>query len=144
LLLLVAFVAGATARLVLTPFGYRPHNCVKEGPSGTVLKETATGVEAHFPNGTSAFHPAEQNCLDFQADFVRKKFAAHEVSNPQGPLANGWLDNAGYYPPKEVDVFSGTYSIPPDPSTKSDQVLFYFIGTENFQNLLESQFSNRC
>jgi len=132
-LLLFAFVAATTAKLVLTPFGYRPENCVKQAPSGTVLKETTTGVEAHYPNGTVEFHPAEQNCLDIQAEFAKQKFAARQAGKPRGPMADGWLDNAGYYPPKEVYKFTGDYTIPSNPPTNGEQVLFYFIGTENFQ-----------
>jgi len=47
---------------------------------------------------------------------------------------DGWLDNAGYYPPSQVDTFSGDYLVPPDPANDASQVLFYFIGTENFQS----------
>jgi len=135
LVLFLALVAITSASMVLTPFGYRPANCVRQVPSGTYLKETATGVEAHLDNGTVQFYPRQQNCVEFQAHFNRKKLAAYKArTNPRGPLADGWLDNAGYYPPSEVQTFSGTYTIPPNPPTQSNQVLFYFIGSENFQS----------
>jgi len=135
--LLFALVAIASAKMVLTPFGYRPENCVKEVPSGTFLKETATNVEAHLDNGTVVIYPRQQNCVDFQAHFNRKRLSAYKArANPRGADAfvNGWLDNAGYYPPSEVETFSGTYSVPPNPPSNGNQVLFYFIGSENFQS----------
>jgi len=51
-----------------------------------------------------------------------------------GLPADGWLDNAGYYPPGRVSSFDGFYTVPGSPPTDGSQVLFYFIGAENFQS----------
>lgn len=45
---------------------------------------------------------------------------------------DGWLDNVGFYPPKEAANFTGTYILPDSsPSQPSGQYLYYFIGIEN-------------
>jgi len=142
--LLLLFVAIANAlpketEWALTPFGPRPANCVQEVPSGSYLVERGNFVEAHLDNGTVLSFPIQQDCVEFHREWAVKRIATHRARRANqtsgitpAPL-DGWLDYVGYYPPKEVNTFSGTYTVPPDPTTQSNQVLFYFIGTENLQ-----------
>jgi len=139
LLCFCAVVAVVSAGI--TPFGWRPNNCVKEVPSGTRLVEAKDGVYAHHPNGTIAFHPSDKNCGKIQEEFAKARWeraVARKNLRSQRPgspaYTSGWLDNAGYFPPTEVDVFSGTYNIPGNPPKTDGQVLFYFIGTENLKS----------
>lgn len=46
---------------------------------------------------------------------------------------NGWLDYVGYWPEDKIVFFNGTYTVPEDPLSSMDQVLFYFIGLENIE-----------
>jgi len=134
LVLLFVAVAYAT-EWTLHQFDHRHSNCVKQVPSGSYIVERATTVEAHLENGTVLAFPKQQNCMEFHKQWATKRVAQHRARRNQvtpAPL-DGWLDYVGYYPPKEVDKFSGTYSVPPDPSDQSNQVLFYFIGTENLR-----------
>jgi len=129
----VAYAVPQTTEWALTPFGLRPANCVKEVPSGSYLIERENTVEAHLENGTVLSFPIQESCVQFHKEWALKRVATHKARRNQvkpAPL-DGWLDYVGYYPPKEVDKFTGTYSVPPDPATNTNQVLFYFIGTEN-------------
>jgi len=50
------------------------------------------------------------------------------------PPINGWLDYGGWYPPTDennLHDFTAVYTVPGDPPTDSNQVLFYFIGMQN-------------
>jgi len=138
---LLAILVVVSAEFKLTPFGWRPANCVKEVPSGTTLKEVEKGVFAHHPDGTVVFHPSEKNCGEVQLEFAKTRWQRAlkrqnlRANPPTSPgYTSGWLDNAGYFPPSEVDKFTGFYTIPSNPPQSSEQVLFYFIGTENLKS----------
>jgi hypothetical protein len=119
------------AKQVPTPFGWRPEQCVHRNvPSGSIVEEVSDGMLITYPTGEKIHHPIIQECLDSHAEFLKHK--QNRTKNVGQPL-DGWLDYAGYYPPNEVVSFTGYYLVPPNPSSNSGQVLFYFIGTENFQ-----------
>jgi len=69
----------------------------------------------------------KQDCIDFQEKANKERILRRQ----QKHALDGWLDYAGFYPTSEVVMFTGTYSVPPNPVTDGSQVLFYFIGTEN-------------
>jgi len=49
-------------------------------------------------------------------------------------IINGWLDNAGWYPPapqNHLQSFTATYSVPQNPAISTNNVLFYFIGMQD-------------
>jgi len=140
LLLLVAlyfsFVASASLNLVPTPNGPRPKQCVHRVESGVFLKPVSDGVEVHHVNGTVTKLPALQECIDWDEKMQIIRAERRKATNTTGfgLPGDGWLDNAGYYPPGYVASFVGNYQVPPSPASDSSQVLFYFIGTENFQS----------
>jgi hypothetical protein len=127
-------VVNVSAEDIITPFGLRPAHCHQRVPSGASLQIREDRLDAILMNGTVLSFPKQQDCIDFQ----KKEWEARAVSRKANPnrgfWQNGWLDNAGYYPPAEVVQFTGTYLVPPDPNVDNQQVLFYFIGTENFQS----------
>lgn len=129
----VALVVVSSAELVPTPTGLRPRQCVHKVESGVFLKPVASGVEVHHKNGTIIKLPALPECIEWdnklQKERALRRLGKRNVSSP----ADGWLDNAGYYPPAYLSTFYGNYQVPPNPSYQGSQVLFYFIGTENFQ-----------
>jgi len=133
LFVLFNFIIFCAAKDVLTPFGWRPQNCVKEVPSGSHLIGTEEGVEAHLMNGTVLKFPRQQECVDSHANWRRLFLENHK--NPKNQTyADGWLDNAfAWTGAKEIDSFKGDYLVPQDPTVDNGQVLFYFIGAVNFQ-----------
>jgi len=121
----------AETEMIITPFGLRPAHCHQIVPSGAMIKVREDRLDAHLLNGTVLSFPMKQDCIDFQAKEWIKRAKARQANPHKGFWQDGWLDNAGYYPPNEVMTFSGTYTVPNNPAVDSSQVLFYFIGTEN-------------
>jgi len=131
-------------KLVPTPFGLRPAQCVHRSVGhDVVLKPVADGVEIHHPNKTIVKLPALPECIEWDKHMQSQRMERRSLKLQQvfkdkndslpAPL-DGWLDNAGYYPPGFVLDFSGYYLVPTNPPNDGSQVLFYFIGTENFQS----------
>jgi len=128
-LVVCILVATVAAEQVLTPFGYRPKNCVRQVPSGSHIVETKQGNEIHYPDGKVVTYPIQKECVESHARWLVER--QQRRNSTRKAYADGWLDNASYFPSKEVDVFQGNYLVPSAPPSDSGQVLFYFIGTEN-------------
>jgi len=122
-------LATIAAEQVLTPFGYRPKNCVRQVPSGSRIVETKQGNEIHYPDGKIVKYPIQKECVESNALWLAER--AQRRNSTRKAFADGWLDNASYFPSKEVAEFTGNYLVPGAPPTDSGQTLFYFIGTEN-------------
>lgn len=128
--ILVALLSSCSAlKMELTPFGYMPAECVNRAAPGTRIK---------------AKTPHEENpvCLEFLADtLLPARQAKQQRKRNEGNttiISDGWLDYISMYTSYtgtvEVGYFEGTYTIPEDPVSDDGQVLFYFIGTENYVN----------
>jgi len=134
-LLLVTLFVFLQAKLVPTPYGLRPEQCVTRGvPSGSFIEEVDEGVLIHHPTGEKHLVPKDQECIDYQNKFMETRKNRTFSLSEKGEV-NGWLDYTGWYPPTndEVVSFTGDYIVPGDPASNSGQVLFYFIGTQNNQ-----------
>jgi len=131
LFLLSFCVTLAVSALIPTPFGLRPEQCHHKVPSGSRLENTGEGVFVQPPNAEGYLLPALKECVDFNMEYLHSRSLQ---KRPNALWQDGWLDNAGYYPPTQVEKFTGDYLVPPDPKNDASQVLFYFIGTENFQS----------
>jgi len=116
------------AKLVPTPFGLRPEICVTRNvPSGSTIQEVEDAILIHHPTGEIHKLEKHQECIDYHNEWLNNR-------NMTAPSANdGWLDYCSWYPPSadEVQSFTANYLVPPNPTTNSNQVLFYFIGTQN-------------
>jgi hypothetical protein len=117
--------------------GLRPEQCVHEVDSGSHIKEVEGGVEVHHRNGSMRFLPALEECIQD----IAQRMEARSKMGLQGGLprlgADGWLDNAAYTPTKNVQEFTADYTVPQNPPSDTGQVLFYFIGSENFQTTVK-------
>lgn len=121
--------------LVSTPFGLRPAQCVHEHPSGTTIRETPNGVETVSPEGFVKSFPVLKECIEYDKVWKAKHLKDIRQSKLGIKTADGWLDNAQWFPPKPVTSVSGTYLVPNDPAAgKQTYWLYYFLGTENFQS----------
>jgi len=136
--IVLAFLALAASAIpkgfVPTPFGLRPKQCVHRSVGNNVLlKPTKEGVQVVHANGTLLnFLPALPECIAWEEKMRAGREMRRNGTRVGFSPLDGWLDNAGYYPPSLVGTFQGNYLVPPSPYDGS-QVLFYFIGTENFQ-----------
>jgi len=135
----LVFVAGAYALdlpegMVLTPFGMRSARCVLEVESGSYIAQTAEGLKVTQRSLTGqvlseqlVHVPEECHHDGFVENYLRNRRTAF-------PPINGWIDNAGWYPPSSqnnLHDFTSTYTVPGDPPADSGQVLFFFIGMQN-------------
>jgi len=127
------FIGSKKVNLIPTPFGLRPEQCVHRGlGSNMQLKRVKEGVAVVYENGSMLHIPALPECIAWEEKMKIEREKRRNGTSLKAPL-DGWLDNAGYYPPGLVGNFQGNYLVPPSP-VDSSQVLFYFIGTENFQS----------
>jgi hypothetical protein len=140
---LVAAHAWVPEGMKLTPYGLRPASCVLELPAGASFEEVAGGVKIVTEiDGvrTEKIFTAPPEC---HQDHIVERYNEMQHGKGKGkghaeafPI-NGWLDNAGWYPPScenQLDSFVSTYTIPGNPTTVTNQVLFYFIGMQDNNN----------
>lgn len=125
----VAFVQGVDVdgiTLVPTPHGWRPKQCVHTWPSGSVIRDVRSEnrTEITLPSGEIVSAPQLPECMKFD----------YQVPGPR--IANGWLDNAGFYTnvfgdtTEYVENYAGYYTLPQTPA-QNGATIYYFIGTQN-------------
>jgi len=135
---------------VITPHGLRLPQCVIEVPHNSTVSPAPNGqLSIKIGEGAAMiekFMDVPEECHK-DVENVRQKLLSKRGLASVGkslnltfPL-NGWLDNAGWYPPSgenHLEKFSSTYVVPSgNPRTRGSQVLFYFIGMQdNDSNLV--------
>jgi len=139
-LALLVLIVGAYAidlpeGMVLTPFGMRSSRCVLEVESGSHIAKTSTGLKITQFSSTGAVlseqfvnTPEESHHDGFVQNYMEKR------RTRAFPPINGWIDNAGWYPPSgqnNLDSFTSVYTVPGNPPSDSGQVLFFFIGMQD-------------
>jgi len=127
----VALLPFAGAKLIPTPHGYRPQECVVEIPGGATFFESEGGLAIDHADGRREMIPVHPAC---HTDDVALKMAHRRdlASSATGNATVGqWMDNAGYTYASGYSKFSGSYNIPTDPDVGKEQILYYFIGLEN-------------
>ncbi|EAR99899.1 hypothetical protein TTHERM_00663780 (macronuclear) [Tetrahymena thermophila SB210] len=104
---------------IQTPFGLMLKECIQNVPSGTFVEELEDG-SIHLTND--------------QQNFAKKILKSDRCSkkNPTTNL-NQWIDNGGYWLPNGLTLtsFEGNYRVPNNPQSSNNQVLYYFIGSQN-------------
>jgi len=132
--LLFAFFCTLNAKIVLTPFGYRPEECVLQVPTGATVT----------PNGKELLIriPATETTPESLSTYLAPDVCSNDIEDIynknvlKAPTeTNGWLDYVGWYPPNgenNLKSFTSTYVVPNDPvNNQGSQVLFYFIGMQD-------------
>jgi len=139
--ILVAVSAFVPEGMKLTPFGLRPASCVLELPTGGSVVEVPEGlkiVTEHDGMRTEKlFTPPAECHQDNIIERYNKMRTEKKIEHSDAFPINGWLDNAGWYPPaseSNLDSFVSTYTIPGNPSQSTTNVLFYFIGMQDNNN----------
>ncbi|KAL4432946.1 hypothetical protein ABPG74_014460 [Tetrahymena malaccensis] len=104
---------------IQTPFGLMLKECVQNVPSGTFVEELEDG-SIHLTND--------------QQNFAKKILKSDRCSQ-RNPTLNlkQWIDNGGYWLPNGLSLssFEGNYRVPNNPQTTNNQILYYFIGSQN-------------
>jgi len=156
LALLLLALASASASTVLTPFGRRPEECVREVPHGSVVSEENGQLKVAHPSFGEVLHDVPSHCREMQPEqrVPRTTDAGwgHQCdSNSSLPECacnnppctcnslpcNSWMDNAGLWThPQSIGGFSSVYTVPQTPlAGDTGQTLFWFIGAENTDGL---------
>jgi len=123
--------------MTLTPFGLRPSECVMEQPNGATVSEGPKGylrrtmvVEGRI---TEELIPVPETC---HKDGYMERLLQRR-NKRTSPVPDGWLDNAGWYPPagsNNLSYFYSDYTVPGNPTNGNGQVLFFFIGMQDNDN----------
>jgi len=136
LLVSLALVSCISAKLVPTPHGMRPEECVLEVPNGAHVAEDNGRVRVTVINDAGqpevSFYNSPSIC---SADMERRpEMPRRSVQSPSFQPINGWLDYAGWYPGKpdnNIQYMGSTYTVPNTPASNNQQTLYYFIGIQD-------------
>lgn len=147
---------GPLASTVPTPFGWRPEECVREVPHGSVVSEENGKLKVVHPSLGEALYDVPNHCREMQppqrtVPRTNGSWGQQCDLNPSHPECacdnppctcqslpcNSWIDNAGLWShPQSIGGFSSLYTIPETPSAGDiGQTLFWFIGAENTDGL---------
>jgi len=102
-----------------------------EGPNGKLRRTTVVdGVVVE------ELLDVPESC---HKDGLQEKLRARRMNRHSrvSPVPDGWLDNAGWYPPagsNNLSYFYSVYTTPGNPTNGNGQVLFFFIGMQDNDN----------
>jgi hypothetical protein len=117
---------------VITPFGYFHPSCVQSIAEGETL--LADGRVQHV-DGTVEGNIAVCNYLRYKPDGSPM---AGATAKQQTPEVIGWIDDASITPSSANESYGGmvaTWVVPPQPRGQDGQVLFFFPGLEDINNV---------
>jgi len=136
---------GLSGKMVATPIGYRPVECVMHAEENAVLHSVeGLGMYVHYPeSGRRVFHPEIKACVENARDLTearRQQMENDQKAKIAGSVANK-VDNVENLKTWEVyssetvptmGVFTSQYQLPSDsPTTGKNIILYYFIGMQN-------------
>ncbi len=121
--------AGVPENYVVTPFGYFHPSCVLELAAGDTLLKDEGAV--HHADGSHTVIPA---CAYPRFTFHGQIVAAEATKAGPPTICNSsscsaWIEAAGIY--SQTDQYSdlaATWTVPPAPTTNDDQVIYFFPG----------------
>jgi hypothetical protein len=136
---------GLSGKVVATPIGYRPIECVHHADENAVLNPVeGVGTYVYYPeSGRRSFQPEIKGCVENAQDITearRKRIERDQNKNVVGTALNvdENVDNLKeweVYASETVDTmgtFTAQYQLPADdPTTGKDIILYYFIGMQN-------------
>jgi len=137
LAVILAVNAAIPDGMRITPFGIRPAACVLEVESGSTIEEVEEGVKVTTKINGIIHEKIVVPAPECHEDNIVPKYLAMKKERHAEVGAfpiNGWLDNAGWYPPtgeNNLYSFTSTYTIPGNPPDPVGQVLFFFIGMQD-------------
>jgi hypothetical protein len=123
-----AATAAVPSKVVPTPNGLWPEECVHAVPSGARIQTTADGgVRCLHPNGTEELHAPCKAAARGPRDGVVGDVANATLRSGLGhayPVAmwGSSIDN--------LQKWTASYNVPPSPSSDEGQTLYWWIGVE--------------
>jgi len=123
--------ATVPAEFVITPFGYFHPSCVLQLAEGNIL--LADGRVQHS-NGTIEAAPRCQYPHYTSGGIaVPADAKAGEVSPP---IISGWLESVSATTTGAYSKLSSSWVVPPEPTTDNGQLLYFFPGFEDINNVI--------
>jgi len=142
---------GLSGKMVATPIGYRPVECVLHADEDVQLHPIeGVGTYAYYPaSGRRDFHPEIKGCVEQAKDLTAARKARMEKNknkNVVGTALNSGSNTDDVENLKEwevyasetvnaMGVYTSQYQLPSDsPTTGVGIILYYFIGMQNNDN----------
>jgi len=137
---------GLSGKMVATPIGYRPVECVLHAEENAVLNSVdGVGMYVYYPeSGRRSFHPEIKGCVEQARDLTTARKERMKRDQNKGKVVGSALtseENVSNLKEWEVyasetvstmGTFTSQYQLPSDdPTTGVDIILYYFIGMQN-------------
>ena len=123
--------AAVSAEFVITPFGYFHPSCVLQLAEGNTL--LADGRVQH-PNGTIE---AARRCQYPHYTSGGIAVPADVKPGDVSPLViSGWLESVSATTTTAYSKLTSTWVVPPEPTTDNGQLLYFFPGFEDIDNVI--------
>jgi hypothetical protein len=116
---------------VITPFGYFHPSCVKHLAEGDILREDEQAIEhkdGSFDSMPACEHP------HFEAD--GKRVAADGTDDDLPKIGHDWIEESSTTTSTSFGELTGTWKVPPGPTTNHGQTDYFFPGLEDFKKVV--------
>jgi hypothetical protein len=126
--------AGIPDDYVVTPNGYFSPDCVATVHAGDQLQKN--GLIKRASGATEKAATCGKANYTLQGERVEadgRRTLRSEVTPP--PEQSGWVQSANYASSKPIGRIVATWTVPSAPSTKDDQVIYFFPGLEQLPNV---------
>jgi len=118
--------------LVVTPTGLVDRDCVQAIGTGELVDEN--GTVTRTDGTTYTLPPCAGDTMPLRAEIlqgVADADAGIEKTNSDiEPTDNGWIEAAWWHAPRWMKHMSGNFVVPPAPSNKGSQTIFFFPSFE--------------
>jgi hypothetical protein len=122
--------AGVPEDYVITPFGYFHPSCVIHLAEGDI--SLADGLVIQHADGTSTNIPACQ----YPHYTARGEMVSADAKREPPTIVHSWIDFAGVTTSTSYGEISATWAVPPAPVYYDSQVIFFFPGLEDINDIV--------
>ena len=122
--------AGVPAGYVITPFGYFHPSCVRQVAKGETL--LADGRVLQHANGTLENIPA----CEYPHYAASGAIVTAGATKVESPAINGWVESASVTTSTSYGEIIATWTVPPAPISKVEQIVYFFPGMEDSNNVV--------
>jgi len=122
---------GVPADFVVTPFGYFHSTCVVHLAKGDELRPDDKIIR--HQNGTSS-PMTECAYPHYRADGQAVNGDEHAIKDPN--ISHAWVEYAGVTTTSSYAYLYGEWSVPPTPTSNDGQILYYFNGLEDINDVV--------
>jgi hypothetical protein len=123
--------AAVPAAYVVTPFGYFDPSCVEHLAPGDELRSDQSLIR-HADGTTMAMR--ECGFPHYRADGAKVEGDERAVKDPN--ISHAWVEWAGVTNTTSYGRLFAEWTVPPTPTSKDGQTLFYFPGLQDLQDVV--------